>query len=175
MFFSVSMLMGLAMWAFMPVSGASCTSRTKALAVMAMVGMVMAAVSIKKESKKCTDPKMCLSAGTEKELLFRSADSQEKGAKEKNRQVRLLMGDKQNAGPARQIPAQGCPPGSIQMIQRLIQQQEGGPPQETPDKQQLFPLVGGQIPTAGSHRSVQGLFKSHLGQQVSGIFPLFFR
>ena len=50
-FFSVSMLMGLAMWAFMPVSGASYTSRTKALAVMAMVGMVMASVSIKNLKK----------------------------------------------------------------------------------------------------------------------------
>ena len=41
-FFRVSMLMGLATWAFMPASSASWTSLAKALAVMATMGMVKA-------------------------------------------------------------------------------------------------------------------------------------
>ena len=81
MFFSVSMLMGLAMWAFMPVSGASCTSRTKELAVMAMVGMVMAAVPIKKESKNVPTQRCAFRPVQRKNYFFEALTARDKGRK----------------------------------------------------------------------------------------------
>ena len=82
MFFSVSMLMGLAMWAFMPVSGASYTSRTKALAVMAMVGMVMASVSIK-NLKKVPTQRCAFRSVQRKNYFLEALTAREKGRKER--------------------------------------------------------------------------------------------